>query len=262
MTLAFEEYPNPGAPRLVLVHGFTQNARCWGPLPHRLQRWFHVVAVDAPGHGVSPPAHDDASMAEAAQLIAEVGGRAGYLGYSMGGRLCLQLACDHPGLVEHLVLVGATAGLTDPVARDARRRSDDELAATIERDGLDAFLERWLALPLFAGLPDDARAMAQRRTNRAAGLAASLRAVGTGSQTPLHRRLAALPMAVLAVAGALDTKFVAEAETIIAARAHPGGSAVATIEGAGHTAHLERPEAFLPVVEAWWRSIGALAPAG
>ena len=40
--------------RVGLVHGFTQNRRCWGAFADRLAEQFEVVLVDAPGHGGRP----------------------------------------------------------------------------------------------------------------------------------------------------------------------------------------------------------------
>ena len=261
MTLAVEEYPRPGAPTIVLVHGFTQNARCWGNLPQQLNRRFRVLAIDAPGHGASPVRHDGADPAETARLIGEVGGTAHYLGYSMGGRLCLQLACDQPDLVEELVLIGATPGLTSSESRETRNRADAELADRLEGGGLAAFLDHWLSLPLFAGLDDVAAARAARLRNRSEGVASSLRHCGTGRMEPLWDRLPLLSMPVLLLAGALDTKFAAEAETM-AASLHNAtgrtdgrpGPALALVDEAGHTAHLEQPGRFLGLLEGWWEA--------
>ena len=252
MSLAVDEYPNPHAPTLVLVHGFTQNARCWGELPRRLQRHFRVLAVDVPGHGRTPAEHDRADLAEAARLIGEVGGRARYLGYSMGGRMCLQLACDRPDLVEELVLVGATPGLVDAGARAARRDADEGLAGDLLASGLPAFLDRWLALPLFAGLTAESAAREQRLQNRAEGLAWSLRRCGTGTQDPLWERLDRLTMPVLLLAGSEDAKFAAEARAMLDRLTEPHLATLALVAGAGHTAHLEQPAAFLEIVERWW----------
>ena len=261
MSLAFDDYPRSSAPTLVLVHGFTQNGRCWGDLLAWVRRRFHVVAVDAPGHGATAPSHDTASFVEAASLIGEAGGPATYLGYSMGGRLCLQLACDRPELVERLIVVGATAGLRDRLDRAARRRSDAHLAERLETVGLAAFLEEWLALPLFAGLEAPFQARAERLTNRMEGLAASLRGCGTGQQEPLWDRLGALTMPVLVTAGALDTKFAAEAKHLVEAinsptavpgqPAAPANAHLVLVEGAGHSAHLEAPGAFAAHLGSW-----------
>ena len=231
-------------PPLVLVHGFTQTSRSWGPLAEALAERFAVVTVDAPGHGESAAIEVD--LRRAAELIGAAGGRATYLGYSMGGRMCLELALDDPPLVERLVLISATAGIADPAERAARRQHDEALAATLERDGLDAFLERWLAQPLFAGLTDTG--LADRRRNTVAGLASSLRLAGTGTMAPAWERLGTIGVPVLLVAGSLDTKFVALAERMAAALPC---AELAIVEGAGHTVHLEQPATFLDVLTRW-----------
>jgi 2-succinyl-6-hydroxy-2,4-cyclohexadiene-1-carboxylate synthase len=165
----------------------------------------------------------------------------------MGGRLTLHLALERPALVERVVLVGATGGLDREEERAARRQADDALAADLERDGLDAFLERWLANPLFATLPRDAAALEDRKENTVEGLADSLRRTGTGTQRPLWDDLARLGMPALLVAGERDEKFTALAHRL--ADGWGGPARVVVIEDAGHACHLEQPDAFLDAVE-------------
>ncbi len=241
--------------RLVLVHGFAQTSRCWGTLPAALAAIgggaeVEVDAVALPGHaGSELPALDLPGTAEA---VGRAGGRATYLGYSFGGRTCLQLALDRPDLVEALVLVGATAGLEDPTDREARRAADEELARRLEAEGVGPFLDGWLALPLFAGLSEPYRYRDERLRNDASSLAASLRRAGTGAQAPLWSRLGELGQArlpVLLVTGARDSKFTALAQRL-ADGIGPTAETV-LIAGAGHTAHLERPPAFEAAVTDW-----------
>jgi 2-succinyl-6-hydroxy-2,4-cyclohexadiene-1-carboxylate synthase len=224
--------------RVVLVHGFTQTLAAMEPLARPLRERHEVVRVDLPGHGGSAAIR--VGFAEAAALLGRAGGHAAYLGYSLGGRLCLRLALDRPDLVRALVLVGASPGLDDPAERAARRASDDALAAELERIGLERFLDRWLAQPLFATLPLERAGRADRLANTTQGLAASLRLHGTGAQEPLWDRLAGLRPPARLLAGAADAKFAALAERMAATI---GSSArVALIPGAGHAAHLERPD--------------------
>ena len=230
----------------MLVHGFTQTGRSWDRVAARLAERHTVVTVDAPGHGESSGVRAD--VPAAAALLGAVGGPATYVGYSMGGRICLQLAVDQPELVRRLVLVSATAGIDDHAERAARRKADEQLAASIERDGIDGFLDRWLGLPLFATLPRDAAGLDDRRRNTADGLASSLRLAGTGAQEPLWDRLPELPMPVLLVVGALDEKFVAIAQRMT--ESVPDAT-LAVIEGAGHSVHLERPDAFAGALDGW-----------
>jgi 2-succinyl-6-hydroxy-2,4-cyclohexadiene-1-carboxylate synthase len=142
------------ADRIVLVHGFTQTARSWRPTVARLTAALgpdvEIVALDAPGHGDRADVRAD--LPTSASMLGVEGGRATYVGYSMGGRLCLHLALASPHLVDRLVLISATPGIEDDRERDARRAADDALADEIERIGVGAFLERWLAQPLFSQL--------------------------------------------------------------------------------------------------------------
>lgn len=240
------ERTGAGAPRLVLVHGFTQTGRSWATIAADLARDHEVVTVDAPGHGRSGAVGAD--LPTAAALLGELGARAVYVGYSMGGRIALHLAVAEPDLVEGLVLLGATAGIDDPAERATRRAADEALAEDIERDGVDAFLRTWLAGPLFAGLSPEAAGLDDRRTNTAAGLAMSLRRCGTGVQEPLWERLGAVTAPALVLAGEHDPKFTALGRRLAATL--PQGT-FATIPSAGHAAHLEQPEAFVGVVRPW-----------
>lgn len=236
---------------LVLVHGFTQTGRAWGPAGAALAGRYRVIAVDAPGHGRS--AAVSADLPGGADLMAAtagaVTGLAAWLGYSMGGRYALHVALRHPDRVRRLVLVSATAGIDDERERAERRRSDRELAARLERDGLEPFLRWWLAQPLFATLPPEAAGLENRLEGSVTGLASSLRLAGTGTQQPLWDRLAELEMPVLVVAGARDRKYVGLAERL-AGSIGPNAS-LAVIPAAGHACHLEQPDAFVDAVTSW-----------
>jgi 2-succinyl-6-hydroxy-2,4-cyclohexadiene-1-carboxylate synthase len=167
----------------------------------------------------------------------------------MGGRLALHLALDRPDEVDALVLLGATAGIEDEEERAARRRSDEVWAEVLERDGLDPFLGRWLAQPLFADLPEDAADVDDRRRNTVDGLASSLRLAGTGSQAPRWAELPRLRMPVLVLAGEHDERFAALGRRMAGQIGR--NATFGTVPGAGHAAHRERPDAFLAVLRAF-----------
>ena len=231
-------------PRLVFVHGFTQTGRSWLPVAKYFVDDHEVVLVDAPGHGES--SHVEADLGRGADLLAEIGSAGTYVGYSMGGRLCLHLALAHPTLVQALGLVGATAGIVNDRERSERRRADEALAVEIETTGVDAFLEKWLGRALFATLPDRAKGLQDRRQNTTRGLASSLLHAGTGTQSSLWPRLAEITAPTLVMAGEHDTKFTSIGHDLVAAI---GANATFTaIREAGHAAHLEDPEAVATAV--------------
>jgi 2-succinyl-6-hydroxy-2,4-cyclohexadiene-1-carboxylate synthase len=241
-----------GRSRLVLVHGFSQTGRCWGPIADDLARDHEVVRIDAPGHGGSSPVRAD--LTATAELLAQTGGPAIYVGYSMGGRMALHVALDQPDAVQGLVLVGATPGIEDDGERAERRARDHRLAERLREggdEGLAAFVTEWLAQPLFAGLPAWARFEEERRRNTAEGLATSLELAGTGSQQPRWSDLPRLDIPVLLVTGADDTRYT-EIATRMAQIIGPHARTVA-IPDAGHAAHLEQPEPFLTHIRPWLR---------
>jgi 2-succinyl-6-hydroxy-2,4-cyclohexadiene-1-carboxylate synthase len=231
-------------PPVVLVHGFTQTGRTWRPVAHLLSALNTFTLVDAPGHGRSRDVRAD--VWEGARLLGATGGRATYVGYSMGGRLCLHLALAQPELVERLVLIGASPGIEDEQERAWRRAADETLAQRLEAEGVVAFVDRWLAQPLFATLSPEAADRADRLTNTAAGLASSLRLAGAGSQEPLWNRLPELAMPVLVLAGELDSTYADMARRMATTIGHH--AALVLIPGAGHACHLERPDAFCLVL--------------
>jgi 2-succinyl-6-hydroxy-2,4-cyclohexadiene-1-carboxylate synthase len=220
----------------VLVHGFTQSPASWD-----------AVARALPGDVVTPaiePAGDFVAIASKLDS-----GAGEYVGYSMGGRLCLQLALDRLEVVRRLVLVSASPGIADPVERAARRNADEALAQAIERDGVDAFLERWLDQPMFATLPPGRAGVDERRrANTVESLTSQLRVLGQGVQPSNWDRLGELAIPVLLIVGELDTKYVEIARqmavTIRDAR-------VEVITGAGHACHLERPAEVAHLVASW-----------
>lgn len=235
-----------GAP-LVLVHGFTQTGRCWGPVAEGLSADHEVVLVDAPGHGRS--ADIMAGLRTGGRLIADQGGEATYIGYSLGARLCLHIALSNPELVRGLVLLGGTAGIEDPGERAARRDNDVLTGKRIKENGVAAFVDAWLDQPLFVGLPPEQRYRAERLENTVDGLISSVEQAGTGSQDPSWHKLCRLSMPVLAMAGADDAKFASLAARMAA---EIGSNAtLALVEGAGHAAHLEQPDHFLSALRPW-----------
>jgi 2-succinyl-6-hydroxy-2,4-cyclohexadiene-1-carboxylate synthase len=202
------------------------------------------LTLDLPGHGTA--AHLSGGLAEIADLVVDAlpGDRVVLGGYSFGARVALHVALRAPSRVSALVVLGASRGIRDADDRAQRRRHDDALAAHLLDVGTEVFLSEWLAQPLFSTL--GSRAEADTRSHDAAGLAASLRAAGTGTQEWLGDSLTSLDVPTLAMAGELDTKFVAEARAI--ADSMPKARLI-TIAGAGHAAHLEQPELVARAIE-------------
>ncbi len=197
-------------------------------------------------------------MPRVAGLLAELQDRvfrrpAAWLGYSMGGRIALAAAVQgYP--MSRLLLESAGPGLATEAERMARRRVDRERAAALMGHGIEAFIDEWLAMPLFEGvvrLPLDelAAAREERLARDPRSMAAWLLGGGAGSQPDYRPMLPRVGIPVHLLAGEQDPKYVGLAEEM--AQRLPL-SAVTVAPGAGHVVHLESPDAWV----AWVR--GAL----
>lgn len=243
-------------PALLLLHGFTRDARAWQPLLPCFED-YRTIRVDLIGHGKSDAPADATrySMEHAVEDLTALLHhldieRTALLGYSLGGRVALHFAVEAPQLLWSLIIESASPGIEDDMDRDARFASDSQLAASIEADGLEAFADRWQAQPLFASqrqlpAPVLEEQRRQRLDNSPLGLGNSLRGMGAGAQRWLLPELPLIDAPTLFLAGALDQRYAAMAPVM--AGAVPGAE-YHLIEGAGHTVHLERPEPYAKFV--------------
>ena len=209
------------APALVLLHGFTNTGASWDGVVAALRGRYRSLAPDIRGHGTASGVTPVSLEAVVEDVAALTEGMFTLAGYSMGGRLALNAALALAPRVQRLVLIGASPGLPDAAERSARRQADERLAEEIESETIEAFAARWAQTPLLADQPAAVRAAvdADRRRNTPAGLAAALRALGTGALPSLWGRLPRLLIPVELIVGERDQKFRATAERMAAAPA-------------------------------------------
>ena len=154
------------------------------------------------------------------------------LGYSLGGRLALQTLLNGAHY-NRAILVSTGLGIEDEGLRAARRASDEAWARRFESEDFDTVTADWNAQPVLAGpsLPRTRDDFDPR----------ALREWSSGALPPVASRLHELTIQTLWIAGARDSKYVAEA--------HRGASLargrVAIVDGAGHRVPWEATDAFL-----------------
>ena len=251
----------PSAAPLILLHGFAQSSASWDAVARKLAATGRpIYALDLVGHGESERPADACAYALDAQgeallsfarMVADrEGARPAVLGYSMGGRVTLAALRRDPRAFAAVVLEAAGFGPATQAERDAATERDAACAARLRADGLEAFMDFWEQLPLFASqrdLPPDVRERlrAGRMANDAEALARTFEQAGQHvmpSRAETLETLAVLRAGgtpLLYLAGERDEKYRA-----LAAQAAEAGATVRIIPGAGHNAHLEAPATF------------------
>jgi 2-succinyl-6-hydroxy-2,4-cyclohexadiene-1-carboxylate synthase len=231
----------------VLLHGFTNTSASWDGVVAVLPGRYRSLAPDIRGHGTASGATPIGLESVIEDVAALTDGPFTLAGYSMGGRLALHAAFALAPRVQRLVLIGASPGLPDATERSARRQADERLADDIESSTIKVIAARWAQTPVLADQPAKVRSRvdADRRRNTPAGLAAALRALGTGALPSLWGRLPQLLIPVELIVGERDQKFRATAERMAAALpiAH-----LSVVAGAGHAVHLEDPAAVAAII--------------
>jgi len=214
-------------PPVVLVHGFSGNHLTWYRQVPALRDDYRCLVPDQRGFGLTRDTADrgvEAFPADLRALLDTLGvDRATLVGHSMGGWTVGSFATQQPDRVAALVLSATPGGLLDP-DRHRRLMADADPPAVDPLSPAEAFLAEsidglnveapadWAATrATLDGLPLDPDPV------RDAGVPALVVAGEADEFMP--------PAAVEAVADELD-------------------AATATVEGAGHTVHVEQPAAF------------------
>ncbi len=230
-------------PSLLLLHGFTGHMGTLGDLTSLLADHFRILGVDLPGHGQAIPVPGQQVtfmdvIKDLHTLLAEVSPAGIHcVGYSMGGRIGLALACQPTTPLHSLSAIGASPGLALARERAVRQLWDLDLMAFMQHTPPVVFQHYWQRLPLFgsAAHPVTAPTPQQQR-----GWSRALAFLGTGFQPSFWSELPHATIPMQFIAGQQDGKY-----TDIATRMCdlvPNGTQ-SLIPDAGHRVHLEAPHA-------------------
>lgn len=111
MKFHYQEWGNPSAPTILMLHGFGVSGHMFDEFAERMQDRYHLIALDQRGHGDTDWAPEgdysrDAYVGDLEGFRETLGiGRFILVGHSMGGLISVGYTVRNPGVVRALVLV-------------------------------------------------------------------------------------------------------------------------------------------------------------
>ncbi|MDO3702799.1 alpha/beta hydrolase [Micromonospora sp. C28SCA-DRY-2] len=234
------------APPLLLIHGSGFSGGSWSPVVPALAGYHHVIRVDLPGCGQSPPglSYDVSVQAgRVAGLLDDLGlRRVATVGHSSGGYIATALAEQRPDLVRSLALI-STGPRPDALLRQPvllRVLLAPPLGPLLWLRRSDAMIRRGISVTCArpVEVPDDLVADLRSTTYRAMRTVLR-RNTAYIAERSVPERLAALDVPVLVIFGTADPRWEPSSahqyDTVPNAR-------VELLPGVGHIPMLEAPE--------------------
>lgn len=235
----------------MIVHGFLGSSRNWQSTARELGTQFRVHALDLRNHGESPHTDDYNYDAMAGDIVAWMDARnmdrAFLLGHSMGGKLMMKVACEHPNRVEKLIVVDIAPKVypkshdkelesmlaIDTSTLESRKKADEALTEGVPNWGLRQFLLTNLVKREAGGFRWQANIKAlyaNRRKMESSSLGAEQQFDGD----------------TLFIIGN-DSDYFEKADIELVKRHFPT-SAIEVIRDCGHNPHFEKQHAFVEIV--------------
>jgi len=233
-------------PTILFLHGFAESREVWTEFTRPFPAGYRLLMPNLLGHGTNRAAVPDFSMEAQARYVVSYLDQKGaadpvlVVGHSMGGYVALALAERYPDRVAGLALLNSTAYADT----DEKRQNREKNISFVERHGLEKFMGSFVR-PLFAPANRDrlpeALALLEDigKATPEPTIAGALR--GMAARPDRTAVLREAPFPVLLVAGKHDVA-VPLADSVAQAALPPLGAAL-FLEGSGHQAYLEQPEA-------------------
>lgn len=109
---------------ILFIHGLGSSADRWLDIPEALSNYYHTIAVDLVGFGLSDkPADVNYTIEKFAKFILEFidkkglntdDGKITLVGHSLGGYIAVEFAIRNKELIEKLVLIDSSGFLKEP----------------------------------------------------------------------------------------------------------------------------------------------------
>ena len=231
---------------LVLVHGAGDNLNMWYHQVSAFSKRYRVITFDIRGSGRTESPREEYSIPlfakDAHELMKAIRVEDAYfLGYSMGGRVALELTLNHPEMVKALILANSSVGLTTPPPETAKRRR--VVLELLDKGDTKRFAEIMTTNAFSPGFKFEnptefQKYMRVKLQNKPDGLARLMRSLGALTNPP---DLSKVKCPVLLIVGENDLYMGVE-QSKQAPEAITGSRLV--ILPTGHVAAIESPEKF------------------
>lgn len=244
--LAFRTFGAAEAPCLVLTHGAFLDQTDFDTIASRLARRFRVLTWDLPGHGASTLAMPN-SLSGVSAALADVTRSAGvtravHIGFSFGGMAAQAFARSRPHETRALVAYGCVP-IYDMPRMPALTRW---LAITaVKLQPWASFCQTFAAQASVSPALQAEIDLAMRRQGPALRDAIWSAMINGVVQEPAFR----FACPVGQIRGSLDDRFPGAADAMARLSRILPPTCVRVIEGAGHVAHAEQPEAFVQALD-------------
>ena len=234
-------------PTILLTHGYSATSQMWKGQIEALSKDHQLVIWDMRGHGQSDSPDDPslysepATVADMAALLDEVGAKSAVIGgLSLGGYMSLAFHRAHPDRTQALLIIDTGPGYKNDEARAGWNRTSLKTAERYETEGLKV---------LEGGSAE--RRQAQHKS--AKGLALAARGMLTQRDAGVITSLPDIRVPSVVVVGSEDTPFLAASDYMAA---KIPGARKEVIEGAGHAANIDKPEAFNAAIVGFLGGLG------
>lgn len=248
VNLYYEVHGDQG-PVILLTHGYSATSQMWAGQVDLLSKDHRLVTWDMRGHGRSDSPDDPALYSETATvgdmaaLLDAVGATSAIVGgLSLGGYMSLAFNRIHPNRVDALLIIDTGPGYKNDAAREGWNQTSLRTAERYETEGLAV----------------RSGGSAERRTAQhvsAKGLALAARGMLTQRDAAVIASLPDIKAPSIVIVGSEDAPFLAASDYMAA---KIPGAKKAVIEGAGHAANIDRPEAFNAALTGFLKGLQAV----
>lgn len=225
----YQVFGKPKNNTLVFIHGVGLDLNLWQHQVAGLQDHYQIITYDMLGHGLSPNAESDISLATLAQQLYDLLEfrqlkRVHLIGFSLGGLVARVFATQYPDRLQSLMIMNSVFDRSSCL-RDTILKRVSEVEKHGPSANIDQALTRWFS-PLYTQKhgTDLAQLKAKVLSNHAPSYSRCYRLFGEGDNV-VYDQLSCISCPTLVTTGELDPGSTPAMSHALAARI-PSATAV------------------------------------